>query len=57
LEHFSGSALQWNGPAGPWPNWTVYPQVGMQGPPWTWGITDAYFKQNGMDEQSLWCCG
>ncbi|RJP81662.1 MAG: T9SS C-terminal target domain-containing protein [Candidatus Zixiibacteriota bacterium] len=56
VEHFSGSAVQWNTVA-PWGNWAVYPPTGSSGPPWTWGVTDYIYKVNNLDEQSLWCCG
>ena len=53
-EHFSQSPQIW-----PWPNWTLNPDRtwSQSGPPYVWGVQDEVFKENGIDVQSIWCCG
>ncbi|MCX6640394.1 MAG: hypothetical protein NTW14_07940 [bacterium] len=53
-ERFAGSSLTW-----PWGNWTINPNRPPtgSGPPYSWGVQDTYYKFNGMDTHSLWCCG
>ena len=43
----------------PWPNWTLNPARTwyQSGAPYVWGVQDEVYKVNGLDLQSLWCCG
>jgi len=43
----------------PWPNWTISPNRNwyQSGVGDVWGVQDEVYKVNGLDMQSIWCCG
>lgn len=53
-EHFMDDPPDW-----PWGNWSLNPDRNwfQTGPPYVWGVQDYIFKNNGIDNQSVWCVG